>query len=67
MPASRPDDWRLEHRWHEHLSDHALLRARPGLRCGGSRPPCTPAAFKQLPPEAIEDFRRAYRGVEVTL
>eukprot|EP00974_Lingulodinium_polyedra_P125168 11193509-Lingulodinium_polyedra.AAC.1 len=62
MPASRPDDWRVGRRWHEHLSDHAMLRARPGFRRSGAHAPCTPAVFKQLPAEAIEDLCRAYKG-----
>eukprot|EP00974_Lingulodinium_polyedra_P086096 8338248-Lingulodinium_polyedra.AAC.1 len=29
-PATRPDDWRIVAGWHERLSDHAILTARPG-------------------------------------
>eukprot|EP00974_Lingulodinium_polyedra_P093163 9024831-Lingulodinium_polyedra.AAC.1 len=51
-------DWHLIWRWRDDLSDHAILSAWP---CGGRGPrgsPCTPAACKRLPGEAIEDLRR---------
>eukprot|EP00974_Lingulodinium_polyedra_P042774 4106162-Lingulodinium_polyedra.AAC.1 len=51
----------------QHLSDHAMVTARPDAKASYKTRPCTPAAIKSLPPAALEDLRRTSVGLEVTL
>eukprot|EP00974_Lingulodinium_polyedra_P014409 1396431-Lingulodinium_polyedra.AAC.1 len=53
--------------WREDLSDHAVITAWPGGGRVQRGRPCTPAAFKRLPGEAIDDLRRSFRNVELML
>eukprot|EP00974_Lingulodinium_polyedra_P008038 765282-Lingulodinium_polyedra.AAC.1 len=44
-----------------------IVKAFAGPAGGGRTPPCTPAAVRHLPPEAIDDLRRSFRSLEATL
>eukprot|EP00974_Lingulodinium_polyedra_P101724 9852386-Lingulodinium_polyedra.AAC.1 len=67
VPEEIVHKWAARLRWMRHLSDHALLTAHPNARASYKTRPCTPSAIKSLPPAALDDLKRAFAALEITL